>query len=252
MLLSSQKLYFTICSCGNRQSLRPLRRRHGRGPQRRASGLHDGVKAPAYFFHHTARLCARQVWAGHSQLHRMQPGRPFPFARARMRRAALGACARVRAARSFAPGAYLRARRAAFPFIPCARPCARRAASAPAVRARRLRFGPRLPRRAACPARRARAPPAFRPAFLRLRAQPAPAFAPPARFFLLCRALSHAQRPPACAKIRSFPFFPSRFSSASFRTLFSVRGPGPMHREKRPPGCAPGGPAAHAARCVSP
>ena len=235
MLLSSQKLYFTICSCGNRQSLRPLRRRQG-------ACLFLPSYRPALCPSSMGRACAAPSYAARASF----PIRPH--AARRFGRLCAGARRpQLRPGRlsSCAPGR--------FPFHPmrppvCApgrfgpsRPCAPPALWPPAAAPGRLPGPPR-----------ARAPPAFRPAFLRLRAQPAPAFAPPARFFLLCRALSHAQRPPACAKIRSFPFFPSRFSSASFRTLFSVRGPGPMHREKRPPGCAPGGPAAHAARCISP
>lgn len=98
----------------------------------------------------------------------------------------------------------------------------------------------------------ARGPPAFWPAFLRLRAQPAPAFAPPLRFFLLCRALLRAQRPRACSKNRFFPFFSSRGFLPFFCALSLCAGRGPRTKKTAAGVCPPGGHAAHAARCVRP
>ena len=234
------------------QSLRPLRRRHGRGAA--AQGFRAARRRqraclflPSYRLavcpSSMCRVCAVPSYAARAPF----PIRPRPHAARR-----LGSCAQVRAARGFAPGAYLRARRAAFPFIPCARLCARRAASAPAVRARRLCFGLRLPRRAACPARRAlaRRPPSGLLFFVCAHSLRQPLRHLLALFFCVALYLAR-KRPPACAKIRSFPFFPSCFPSVS-SVRFSLCAGRCPRTEKNGCRVRPGGPAAHAARCVSP
>lgn len=212
------------------QILRLLQRPYGRGLQLQASGLHSGGNAPAYFFHHTAWLCARQPCAGYAQFHRMQPGCFFPFIRARMRRAAPGVCIWARSARGFPQGAYLCAHRAVFLCIPCVCLCVCLAASAPGTCAGRLPFGL-----------------LFFVCAHSLRQPLRHLFA-----FFFCVALYCARKGLApVPKIAFSPFFHRAVSFLSSVRFLCARA-GARAQRKRPPGAPPGGHAAHAARCVRP
>src|SRR5699024_8895910 len=95
------------------------------------------------------------------------------------------------------------------------------------------------------------------PAFFPVCARPAPAFAPPVRFFLLCHALSRAQSFPACSRLRFFlSFSPWSFSFIVFYTSrFSLCAKGACENPcqggphlVRPPCCTPVNPARRAAQ----